>query len=125
MNTPLECQSRVLGKVAGSSPVQSAQIPTFGEANLQGFFLFLDMTYHVYILQSLSNGSYYIGYTKDLNKRFLQHNKAKTGYSAKKIPWELVYSESFDDKTEAILRERFIKAQKSRDFIRKLIAHEI
>jgi len=87
-------------------------------------FLFLDMTYHVYILLSLSNGSYYIGYTKDLNKRFLQHNKAKTGYSAKKIPWELVYSESFDDKTEAILRERFIKAQKSRDFIRRLISNQ-
>jgi putative endonuclease len=83
------------------------------------------MPYHVYILQSLSDGSYYIGYSKDLNKRFLQHNRAKTGYSAKKIPWELVYSEAFNLKSAAIIRERFLKNQKSRDFIRKLIAHEI
>jgi len=83
------------------------------------------MSYHVYILQSISDGSYYIGYTKNLNKRFLQHNKAKTGYSARKIPWQLVYSESFDNKTAAILRERFLKAQKSRDFIRRLISYQI
>ncbi len=82
------------------------------------------MPFHVYILQSLTDGSYYIGYTKNLNKRLLQHNKAKTGYSAKKIPWELVYSESFDTKSAAILRERFLKDQKSREFIRKLIAYE-
>jgi len=89
----------------------------------RGFFIF-DMIYHVYILQSLFDRSYYIGYTKDLTKRVLQHNRSKTGYSARKVPWELVYSESFNDKSAAIKRERFLKAQKSRDFIKRLISSQ-
>ena len=43
------------------------------------------MPFRVYIIQSLLDRSYYIGYTKNLEKRILQHNNAKTGYSSKKI----------------------------------------
>jgi putative endonuclease len=80
------------------------------------------MPFQVYIIQSLLDNSYYIGYTKNLEKRIVQHNNAKTGYSSKKVPWILVYSESFEIKSLAIKRERFIKNQKSRDFIKKLIS---
>ena len=78
------------------------------------------MTFQVYILQSLVDGSYYIGYTKNLNKRLIQHNKARTGYTARKIPWKLIYYESFEDKSAAIKRERFLKNQKSHDFLNRL-----
>ena len=57
------------------------------------------MTYQVYILQSLADGSYYIGYTANLEKRLVKHNKVKTGYSSRKIPWKIVYSESFEEKS--------------------------
>jgi putative endonuclease len=80
------------------------------------------MAFNVYILQSLTKGTYYIGYTKNLNKRLLQHNSAKSGYTANKIPWVLVYTESYNDKSSAIKRERFLKKQKSSDFIKKLIS---
>ena len=80
------------------------------------------MTFYVYILQSVRDGSYYIGYTYNLEKRVFQHNDAKTGYSSKKSPWILVYSESYDIKSSAIKRELFLKKQKNRDFIKKLIA---
>ena len=33
--------------------------------------------YIVYILQSAVNGSYYIGYTHDINKRIIFHNSGK------------------------------------------------
>jgi putative endonuclease len=79
------------------------------------------MIFHVYILQSLVDGSYYIGYTKNLNKRLLQHNKARTGYTARKNPWKLVYYESFEDKSAANKRERFLKNQKSHDSLNGLI----
>ena len=78
--------------------------------------------YNVYILQSLVDLSFYIGYTKNLAKRILQHNKAKSGFTATRKPWILVYTESFDNKSIAIKRERFLKKQKSRDFIKKLTA---
>jgi putative endonuclease len=52
----------------------------------------------------------------------LQHYKARTGYTARKIPWKLVYNETFEDKSAAIKRERFLKSQKSHDFLNGLTA---
>jgi putative endonuclease len=47
---------------------------------------------------------------------------AKRGYTSTKQPWALVYQEGFDSKTDAIKREKFLNAQKSREFYLKLIA---
>ena len=79
------------------------------------------MQYQVYIIQSLLDNSYYIGYTRNLEKRIFQHNHDKTGYTSRKAPWNLVYSESFETKTLAIKREHFLKNQKNREFIVQLI----
>ena len=79
------------------------------------------MTYSVYIIQSEVDGSFYIGYSKDPEKRLLKHNSAKTGFTARKKPWKLVYTESFNTKAEAIKREKFLKRQKNREFYQKLI----
>ena len=78
--------------------------------------------FHTYILQSEKDNSFYIGYTKNIGNRLFKHNNSKTGYTASKKPWKLVYFESFETKTEAIKRENFIKAQKSSEFISELIA---
>jgi len=77
--------------------------------------------YLVYILKSLKNGRYYIGYTKDLQRRLLEHNLGKTKGNRYLVPFELVYSETFKNETEARKREFYIKSQKSRRFIEKLI----
>jgi putative endonuclease len=78
--------------------------------------------FYTYILQSQKDGSFYIGYTQDLMQRLEKHNTGKTGYTATKQPWSLVYQEGFDTKTDAMKREKFLKAQKNRDFYVKLIA---
>ena len=77
--------------------------------------------FYVYILQSQKDSSYYIGYSSNPTLRLEKHNRAKTGYTARKQPWTLLYTEAFEEKSEAIKRERFIKAQKSKVFIEKLI----
>ena len=78
--------------------------------------------FYTYILQSGKDHSYYIGYTKNLQQRLHKHNTAKKGYTATKQPWALAYFEKFETKAGAIERERFLKAQKNRDFYKKLIA---
>jgi len=78
--------------------------------------------FYVYILKSLKDGSYYIGYTQDIESRISKHNLSNKGYSATKKPWILVYSEKFENKTLAIKRENFLKAQKSKVFIERLIS---
>lgn len=77
--------------------------------------------FFTYIIQSKKDGSFYVGYSENPEKRLEKHNNAKTGYTSRKQPWQLVYTEEFKTKTEAILREKFIKNQKSRDFIIDLI----
>ena len=77
--------------------------------------------YYTYTLYSKSIDKYYVGYTSDLTLRLQRHNNGWGKFSSRGIPWELVYSEKFSTKTEAIKREREIKKKKSRKFIEYLI----
>lgn len=79
------------------------------------------MSYYVYILQSDKDGSYYIGYSENPDKRLEKHNYSKKGYTATKKPWKIVYTEAFSGKAEALKRERFLKNQKNSAFYKKLI----
>jgi putative endonuclease len=56
------------------------------------------------------DGSYYTGYTKDIDLRLKQH-KIGTGARYTKLhrPKKLVYTEEFDTIREAMKRERKIK----------------
>ena len=83
------------------------------------------MAYWVYILQSLKDHSFYIGYSSDVDRRLVQHNTSNSGYTARKQPWVLVHSEMFISETEAIRRERFIKKQKDKAFIIRLIVRPL
>ena len=76
----------------------------------------------LYILHSNSFDRYYIGYTNDIVRRLAEHNRIKGKFTDAGIPWDLVYTESFDLKTDAIEREKYIKSRKSKKFINDLIA---
>ena len=77
--------------------------------------------YYVYILQSDKDGSYYVGSTGELARRLLQHNNGWSKATKSKRPWKLVYTESFEFKRDALIRERKIKAMKSRVYIETLV----
>ncbi len=77
--------------------------------------------FFIYIIQSLKDNSFYTGYTSDLKLRLEFHNNGKSTYTAKKSPWKLVYYEKFDNKSDAIKREKFLKNQRNTDFYNKLI----
>ncbi len=79
------------------------------------------MNYFTYILQSIYKKSYYIGYTHNLASRIDKHNSGFTKSTKSGIPWELVYFEQFETKSEAIKRELEIKSKKSRKYIELLI----
>ena len=77
--------------------------------------------YFACIIQSFKDGSFYIGYTSDLRIRLEFHNSGKSKYTARKAPWKLVYYELFDNKSDAIRREKFLKKQRNTDFYNRLI----
>lgn len=70
----------------------------------------LYMQYHIYILEC-SDKTLYTGWTTDIQKRVLAHNTLKTGakYTSMRRPVKLVYSESFETRSEAMKRECAVK----------------
>ena len=67
------------------------------------------MKYYTYIIYSKEYDKYYKGYTSQLLQRLEQHNNKESRYTSKFAPWKLVYFEEFENKTEAIKRERSLK----------------
>lgn len=64
---------------------------------------------YTYIL-SCADGSFYTGWTNDLEKRLAAHQAGRGGkYTRSHLPVELVYWESFETKEEAMAREWAIK----------------
>ena len=82
------------------------------------------MSYFVYILQSETDYTYYVGFTSNLEERVNEHNFGSTRYTSKKRPWKLVYQERFSTEREARKRELAIKRKKSRKYIDWLIADQ-
>ncbi len=65
--------------------------------------------FFVYVLRSLKDGTTYIGYTENLEKRLKQHNNGETRSLKNKTPLEIVYVEEYESKTEARKRELRLK----------------
>ena len=64
---------------------------------------------YVYIVKC-SDDTLYTGWTNNLEKRILTHNKGKGAkYTKSRLPVEVVYYEEFEDKIEAMKREYAIK----------------
>ena len=78
--------------------------------------------YWVYVLYSTKFEKIYIGYTSDVAQRIISHNSlAKKGYTVKYRPWELIHTEVYQTKREALLREVQLKSAAGRKFIWSLI----
>ncbi|HZV71872.1 MAG TPA: GIY-YIG nuclease family protein [Saprospiraceae bacterium] len=74
--------------------------------------------YTVYVLYSEPFHKIYIGFTSDLENRFLSHNKlAKKGWTVQFRPWIILHTETFESKAEAMKREKELKGAKGREWI--------
>ena len=65
--------------------------------------------YFVYILKCY-DGLFYVGHTDNIEGRISAHNnKTYGGFTAKRLPVEVVYVEKFDSRDDAFHAERQIK----------------
>lgn len=67
------------------------------------------MPYYIYIIQSFTDSSFYKGFSENYQERLKQHNEGWSKYTSRKIPWKLVHLESFENKKEALNREKSLK----------------
>lgn len=81
------------------------------------------MGYFVYILKCVDN-TFYTGYTTDIVKRCLTHNKGKGAkYTRCRLPVKVVYSEEFETKDAAMRREYQIKQLSRQQKIKLIYGH--
>jgi putative endonuclease len=69
-------------------------------------------TYYTYILLSEVVEKYYIGSTDDLYGRVKFHNGPRARWAKRYQPWQLVHSEAYKLRSEAVRRERYLKSLK-------------
>ena len=75
-----------------------------------------------YILYSQLLDNYYIGFTADkVNASLSKHLGNHKGFTGKAKDWVVVYTESFNTKDEAMLRERQLKGWKNKNRLKQLI----
>lgn len=61
----------------------------------------------------------YVGWTLDLDRRLAQHNAGKGARTTRGRVWELLHSESFDTREDAMSREWHLK--RDRKFRKELL----
>lgn len=78
------------------------------------------MIYWVYVLESLKDGSQYVGSTHDVSHRLDRHNAGLYPPTKAGRPWKLVHEEEHPTRTSAIRREEFLRSGRGRDFLKRL-----
>jgi putative endonuclease len=63
----------------------------------------------MYILKSQKDGALYIGSTKDLGRRFKEHNSGLVRSTKSRTPFQLAYYEAYASEDDARHREHNLK----------------
>lgn len=75
----------------------------------------------VYVLYSKKDGKFYIGFTSDLKRRLSEHKAKKNYTTLRHDNPELVLSEDFKNKQDALRRERYFKTSKGKRTLRLML----
>jgi len=79
-------------------------------------------SYFVYILYTKIYDKFYIGQTYDVEKRMAEHTNGLSKYTSKYSGWELVLTEEYPTRIDAMRRERELKSKKNKVYYKKLCA---
>jgi putative endonuclease len=75
--------------------------------------------HYTYVLQSIKDGDFYTGYTKNLKLRFEQHNKGLVESTKDRRPLKLVYYEMCLAQNDATRREKYLKTYHGKMFLKR------
>lgn len=81
--------------------------------------------YYTYILQSNKDNKFYVGYTKDLQNRLIEHNSGKVKSTQNRLPLNLVYYEACQNQQDAIHREKYLKTAWGKRYIKTRLKNHL
>ncbi|MEK7553153.1 MAG: GIY-YIG nuclease family protein [Patescibacteria group bacterium] len=73
--------------------------------------------YYTYVLLSLKDNKYYIGYTNNLKRRIEEHNSGKNFSTKSRKPFKLIYCEVCLNEDDAKQREKYFKSTIGRRYL--------
>ena len=77
--------------------------------------------FFVYVLFSVDYQRIYIGFTSNIESRLFAHNHpSNKGWTKNFQPWKILYTEQYENKSDAMKREKQLKSAKGREFIKNL-----
>ena len=81
--------------------------------------------HYLYVLYSAKHDKYYVGETNRIDERIAEHNfSLRNTYTSKYRPWKLAALFEITNRSKAREIEFFIKKQRSKFFIQKLVERD-
>jgi putative endonuclease len=71
--------------------------------------------YYVYVIRSLRENMFYKGQTNNLERRLEEHEIDRWG------PYELIFVQISETRSEAMLMEKYLKTGNGREFINLIV----
>jgi len=75
----------------------------------------------VYVIESLSDYTWYTGMAKNALHRLAEHNSGKNRFTKGHLPWKIIYTELHPDWETARKREKYLKSSAGKIWVRKYL----
>lgn len=77
--------------------------------------------FYVYVLRNSESGRFYTGFTSDLRKRLVEHQRSKSPYTKSRGPYELIYYEACMNLNDAAAREKYLKTGMGKRYLKNRV----
>ena len=74
----------------------------------------------VYAIKSNNRNYIYVGMSNNLERRLDEHNQRQNKSTKAYAPFTLLYSESFDSRSDARVKEKYLKSGVGKAFLKSL-----
>ena len=74
--------------------------------------------YYVYVIKSKVRKYIYVGLTNDVDERLNRHNTFKNKTTKPYAPFDLILTEEFKTRSEARIREKYLKSGCGKEYIK-------
>jgi putative endonuclease len=92
----------------------------FWRNNKNIYYHFSTAMHYIYILQSvIFPDQIYVGCTRYLDERIIEHNEGMSPHTARYRPWKLHAYMAMDAKNKAFNFEKYLKSHSGRAFLQK------
>ena len=81
--------------------------------------------HYVYILWSKEDQKFYIGFTKDLERRMKEHEQGQCHTTVRMIAPKLVFYEAYLSEIDALRREEYFKTTKGKKTLRLMLRESL